>query len=105
AREVRGSAKLNAGGSAAAALSCAAPGSCAAGGNYTDASGARQAFVVSQAHGAWGQALEVPGIAALNAGGMAFVLAVSCAAPGRCGAGGRSADGAGHSQVFVVSES
>ena len=49
--------------------------------------------------------MEVPGVAALNAGGMAFVLAVSCAAPGRCGEGGSYADSAGHAQVFVVSES
>jgi hypothetical protein len=46
---VPGSAALNKGGRAALdSLSCASAGHCGAGGTYTDASGARQAFVVTR---------------------------------------------------------
>src|SRR5260370_37896605 len=36
----------------------------------------------------WGTAQEVPGTAALNRGGDAFIASVSCAAADNCGAGG-----------------
>jgi len=54
--------------------------------------------------GAWGSATEVPGTAALNKGGVAGVISVSCASAGNCGAAGNYADGSGHQQVFVVDE-
>ena len=38
--------------------------------------------------GSWGQAVEVPGLAALNTGGQANVNSVSCASAGNCAAGG-----------------
>jgi len=53
--------------------------------------------------GAWGSATEVPGTAALNKGGVAGVISVSCASAGNCGASGFYADGTGQ-QAFVVSE-
>jgi len=83
-------------------LSCAAAGDCAAGGQYTDGSGHRQAFVLSEQNGVWGDAGEVPGTAALNSGGAAGVSSVSCVAPGDCAAGGQYTDGSGHVQAFVV---
>jgi hypothetical protein len=105
ATEVPGSGVLNAGGSAEVhSVSCASAGNCAAGGDYIDGSGHRQAFVVSQRAGSWGKATEVPGSAALNAGGNARVFSVSCASAGNCVAGGYYADGSGAFQAFVVTE-
>ena len=103
--EVPGTAALNRGGSAEiASVSCASAGNCSAGGNYRDSSWHDQAFVVSQTHGTWGTALEVPGTAALNQGGDARIVSVSCASAGNCGAGGFYQDSSGHHQAFVVSQ-
>ena len=99
-----GTAALNAGGYARVnSVSCASPGNCSAGGFYTDASRHRQAFVVSQVNGTWGNATEVPGTAALSAGAGAEVNSVSCASPGNCSAGG-DFDVSSHEQAFVVSQ-
>jgi hypothetical protein len=103
--EVPGTAALNAGGLAEViGVSCAAAGECAAGGFYTDGSGSHQAFVVSEKKGVWGSAVEVPGTAALNAGGLAGVSAVSCGAAGDCATGGFFFDGSHQSQAFVATE-
>ena len=59
---------------------------------------------MNQAHGTWSKAIEVPGTAALNAGGEAGINSLSCAAPGRCSAGGFYRDGRGNLHGFVVSE-
>ena len=107
AEEVPGTAALNTGGSAESAshsVSCASAGNCSAGGSYTDGSGHQQAFVVSEVNGTWGKAEEVPGTAALNTGGDAYVDSVSCASAGNCSAGGSYTDSSGHQQAFVVSE-
>jgi hypothetical protein len=103
--EVPGTAALNQGGSAEiTSVSCGSAGNCSAGGSYEDSSYRGQAFVVSQVHGVWGTAVEVPGTAALNQGGLAGIASVSCASAGNCSAGGTYQDGSSHSQVFVVSE-
>ncbi len=96
-------------------VSCASTGNCAAGGYYSIPVAGdrvhRQAFVASEQNGRWGMAIEVPGIAALNAGHYAEVSTVSCASAGNCAAGGDAAssapnlNGGGHQQGFVVSES
>ena len=52
----------------------------------------------------WGTAWEVPGTAALNQGGVAEVVSVSCAAAGNCGAGGSYRDSSGNFQAFVVNQ-
>src|SRR5262249_16448304 len=53
----------------------------------------------------WGNAIEVPGTAALNAGGTAVVTSVSCPSAGNCTAGGQYADKSGISaQAFVADE-
>ena len=105
AEEVPGTAALNQGGGAAiTSVSRAAAGNCSVGGHYTGSSGHGQAFVVSQANGTWGTAIEVPGTAALNRGGSAAIASVSCAAAGNCSAGGFYRDSSGHEQVFVVSQ-
>ncbi|HEX7994602.1 MAG TPA: hypothetical protein VF506_11820, partial [Streptosporangiaceae bacterium] len=84
---VPGLAALNTGRNAnVLSVSCPSPGKCAAGGSYKNHG--IKGFVVSQKNGRWGKAIQVPGLAALNKGGQAEVLSVSCASPGRCAAGG-----------------
>jgi hypothetical protein len=103
--EVPGSAALNKGRIAVvSSVSCAAAGTCAAGGFYTDGSGRRQAFVVSERKGVWGRAIEVPGSAALNKGGFAELNSVSCSSAGNCAGGGSYSEGSGPGQAFVVSQ-
>src|SRR5262245_41231873 len=103
--EVPGLGILNAGGTASvASVSCASAGNCAAGGSYRDGCGDEQAFVVSEKHGTWGRAIEVPGSASLNQGGIAGVTSVSCASAGNCAVGGFYEDGSPHAQALVVSE-
>src|SRR6266851_3771696 len=103
--EVPGLAALNQGRNAGvSSVSCPSPGNCAAGGYYRDGGGHQQGFVVSERNGRWGQAIEVPGLAALSKGGNAEVRSVSCASPGSCAAGGAYTDGNGHQQGFVAVE-
>jgi hypothetical protein len=104
AEEVPGLAALRTGRFAVVlSVSCARAGDCSAGGGYEDGSFHGQGFVVGEAKGVWGQAEEVPGLAALNTDGAGTVLSVSCASAGHCSAGGDYRDGSG-SQGFVVSE-
>jgi hypothetical protein len=103
AREVPGTAALNAGNDAINSVSCGSAGNCSAGGYYKDSSGHRQAFVVSEVNGTWGKAMEVPGTATLNAGGNAIMFSVSCASAGNCSAGGGYTDSSGRFLAFVVS--
>jgi hypothetical protein len=105
AREPPGTAALNRRGNASiSSVSCVSAGNCSAGGDYGDAPGHTQVFVVSEVNGTWQTAAEVPGTAALNAGGGANFYSVSCASAGNCSAGGDYGDSPGHTQVFVVSE-
>ena len=85
-------------------VSCGSAGNCAAGGFYRDGGGHLQGFVAVEKNGRWGRATGVPGLGALNKGGDAGVLEVSCASAGNCAAGGHFRDGGGHHQGFVVSE-
>jgi hypothetical protein len=101
--EVPGTATLNTGSAGAFSVSCASAGNCAAGGSYTDGSDNSQAFVVSEVNGSWGDAIEVPGTAALNTGGSAGVNSVSCASAGNCAAGGAYTNSSSV-PAFVVSE-
>jgi hypothetical protein len=104
AEEVPGLAALRTGRFASVlSLSCAQPGDCGAGGFYEEVSFAVQGFVVSDTHGVWRRAEEVPGLAALNMNGDAAISSVSCTAPGECSAGGFYVDASGF-QGFVVKE-
>jgi len=103
AQEVAGN--LNIGpdpGAGVATVSCGSAGNCAAGGQYEDGSG-HQGFVAVETNGVWGQAIEVPGLGALNDGGVAGVTSVSCAPAGNCSAGG-AYDYGGYNAPFLVSE-
>jgi len=83
-------------------VSCATAGNCAAGGFYFSSDGSH-AYVVDETSGVWGNAIEVPGTAALGSGG-ASVSSVSCAAAGNCAAGGMYVDATDRWQAFVVDE-
>jgi hypothetical protein len=103
AEEVPGLAKLNKGGAARVdSVSCWSVNNCAAGGSYRNRWKHSQAFVVAERNGRWDDAVEVPGTAALNKGGNANVVSVSCAPGGYCAADGYYTDQSGHSQAFVV---
>jgi hypothetical protein len=106
AREVPGFAALNKGSGQAGinSLSCTSAGNCSAGGFYHDTSSISKAFVVTEKNGTWGKAEQVPGIAALNKGGIASIDSVSCGATGNCSAGGTYKDTASTFQAFVVDE-
>jgi hypothetical protein len=103
--EVPGTDALNSGGNSwGAVVSCGGAGECAAGGDYADTHDNRGAFVGTDTGGNWGTAIQPPGMATLNSGGLARVFSVSCAAVGECAAGGFYADGSGHLHAFVVDE-
>jgi hypothetical protein len=99
--EVPGTAALNTDGNAVVnSVSCVGVGRCVAGGYYAGGS-TYQPFLVSETHGQWGNATDVPG--SLNAGGDGLVYSVSCVATGACAAGGSYEDAAAKPQAFVVS--
>jgi hypothetical protein len=110
--EVPGIAALNTGGTAeVTSVSCPSAGNCTAGGYYSDnsSSGGRQAFVADEVNGTWGDAIEVPGTAALNTSDYAEVTSVSCASAGNCAASGAyctstSCSQFGSDQAFVADE-
>jgi hypothetical protein len=105
AKEVPGTAALNAGGEARVnAVSCGSAGNCSAGGSYTDRSGHEQAFVVRETAGTWGKAEQVAGTAALNAGGLAQLDALSCVSAGNCTGTGAYLDRSRHLHGFAVTE-
>jgi Bacterial Ig-like domain (group 3) len=85
---VPGLATLNAGGNAAVtSVSCPSAGNCAAGGYYTDSNANRQAFVITEKKGTFGNARTVAGT--LNTGEYAQVNGLSCASAGNCVAAGQ----------------
>jgi hypothetical protein len=84
-------------------LSCVSAGNCTAGFSADDAGGNTQAFVVSQAGGAWGTAIQVPGTASLNIG-TGRVTSVSCTAAGNCSAVGNYQAVLEVNQPFVINQ-
>jgi hypothetical protein len=108
ATEVSGAEALNHGLARVESVSCGTVGNCAAGGFYTDGAGNTEVFVVDETSGSWDSAIQLPGTAGLNHGGLTDRLrTVSCGAAGACVAAGyygtddTSADGY---HAFVASE-
>ena len=85
-------------------VSCGSAGSCAAGGFYSDSDEDQHAFVAAERNGRWGQAIEVPGLVALNTAGQALVWSVSCGSAANCAAGGFYEDSAGFQGFVAVAE-
>jgi hypothetical protein len=103
ATPVPGLIALNAGGHATVEqVSCGAAGDCAAGGSYTDHSHHVQGFVVLEQNGTWGKATPLAGLTALNKGGHAAVLSVSCPPQGGCAAGGSYTGQLHHQNGFIT---
>ena len=105
AREVAG--KLNLGGDGeVSSVSCRSAGNCTAAGFYLSAAkkGKYEGFVIGDVKGAWGGALEVPGLGALNAGGGVSGIEVSCASAGNCAAAGNYLDESRRTQAFASGE-
>jgi hypothetical protein len=84
-------------------VSCPSASNCSAVGQYLDQSRHTQVFVVSEVHGSWHQAEEVPGGGALSIGGFAQ-MSVSCPSAGNCSAGGYYLKARSSQQVFVVNK-
>jgi lysophospholipase L1-like esterase len=106
AQEVPGLAAVSVAFGRITSVSCASAGNCSAGGGYLDASGNFDAFVVSEVSRTWDDAKLVPGLAALNVGGEAYITSISCASAGNCAAIGNYADASIDTtdQAFVVNE-
>jgi hypothetical protein len=109
--EVPGTSALNTQGDAMiTTISCPSAGNCTAGGDYNTVSDAdnSEVFLVSQVHGTWGKAIEVPGTGRLNKGDDAWLTQVSCSSAGNCGAGGWYSPaydyGLTYTQPFVINQ-
>jgi hypothetical protein len=106
AEEAPGTAALDQGvpGAEINAVACAAVGACTAGGFYSDANEHKQAFVINENGGTWGNAEEVPGSGSLNVGGSAATNAVGCTPGSLCSAGGSYTNAQSVAEAFIVKE-
>jgi hypothetical protein len=66
--------------------------------------GPRAPVTARASGGTWGTAKAVPGIAALNKGGVSDVNSVSCGSAGNCSLGGYYTSASGNWEAFVASE-
>jgi hypothetical protein len=84
-------------------MSCPSAGNCGAGGTYAVA-GHDEVFLVSEKHGFWGKAQEVPGLAKLTVGGAADISQVMCPSAGNCVGVGVFGGKNGDTRPFAVTE-
>jgi hypothetical protein len=84
-------------------VSCTSPANCSAGGYYRDGANNPQGFVIDQVNGTWDNAIQVPGLANLNASS-STINSVSCTSSNNCNAGGYYGDSNFTWQALVVSE-
>jgi hypothetical protein len=86
-------------------MACPSAGNCTAGGAYSANGAGFAAYVVSEVHGVWQQAREIPGFAVLNQGQRdGYLNSLSCGSAGNCSAVGQYTDSSGRYQAFVASE-
>jgi hypothetical protein len=93
-------------GSTITALSCPAPGYCAGGGQQLNPSTApfpASMIVIDEVAGRWSKTVSLHD-GYIGASDTISVYAVSCAAPGSCGAGGNSGGGMGRPYAVVANE-
>jgi hypothetical protein len=89
-----------------ASVSCSSVGNCVAVGNYESNAEVWEGLILTEIHGKWGRAFEVPLPAGTPiAGQNAVLLSVACTSVGTCAAGGSYVDAAGHEQALLVSGS
>ena len=88
-----------------AGISCPSAGNCATGGQYRDATGDYEGFLLNEANGVWQTAteLQLP-VGAEMAGKNGGVVALTCPLAGECSAGAAYVDGYGDYQAYIVSE-
>jgi hypothetical protein len=86
------------------ALSCGAPGDCVAGGDYLDASGQSQAYVINEVGGVWGSATQLFATQLLGSGLNNNLVDVDCPSAGNCSGIGGFSDALGNMQPYVVDE-
>jgi hypothetical protein len=84
------------------AVSCRGAGFCTVAGTYRDALARTQVFSDSEVAGAWQPAVAVPGVANLNAGGLAHVSSVICVRQGICTVSGWFTGQSGVVRSFVL---
>jgi hypothetical protein len=102
AQAIPGMTALNTGGEAfATSVSCGAVGICAAVGSYTLKNGVQRAFVASEWHGKWGDAVEAPNLERITSGRFASLSSVSCTSGANCAAVGFS-DRPNSEPFFIV---
>jgi hypothetical protein len=90
--------------SEAKSVSCVSASSCVVGG-YSSFGDANEAFTINETSGTWGKPQLLPGIKALNQGGLVETANVDCTAPGNCSVGGIYIDANGSPQGFLDEES
>jgi hypothetical protein len=100
--EMPGLAALNQTQAATGPIVCTSAGNCVSGGSFTDDSTAQQAFVSQETNGVWSSATEVAG--ALNVGGTAGIIAISCPSAGSCTAEGSYTDNSAVIHTFVLNQ-
>ena len=100
--EMPGLATLNQTVAAPGQIVCTSNGNCVSGGSYTDGSVSQQAFLSQETNGVWSSATVIA--QALNVGGAAQVMAISCPAAASCTAVGFYSDLAGARHTFVISQ-
>ncbi len=86
-------------------LACSSATTCAAGGQYVDAAGRYQGFLLDETGGVWSRAtrLTLPR-GASQVGRNGGVVALACPAAGSCRAGAAYLDAAGRYQALVLSQ-
>ena len=85
-------------------ISCPSVGNCATGGQYRDATGTYQGFVINEVSGVWAAATRVVLPAGASAGHNGGVVALACASAGTCRAGAAYLDAHGNYQALTLSE-
>ena len=91
-------------GSTVSSISCSAPGDCSVVGTTQKGSNGQPPFTLDETNGVWGHPEVVPGLAALSSGGTDFVISLSCASVGNCGARGTYRAQSGVTQSYLVDE-
>ncbi|MHB1252502.1 MAG: hypothetical protein ACYC0I_10280 [Acidimicrobiales bacterium] len=86
-------------------IACPTPGNCASGGQYIDASGHYQGFLINEVNSRWQPAtpLALPA-GARQASKNGGVVTVSCSSTGNCSAGAAYVDAAGLYQALTINE-
>jgi hypothetical protein len=100
--EMPGLATLNQTTAQSGPIVCTSSGNCVSGGTFSDASQNQQAFLSDETNGVWSSATEEA--KALNVGGTAGIIAISCPSAGSCTADGSYTDSNSIIHTFVVNQ-